>query len=92
MIKPLNTTKTTIGNLDLYSFSFPIDTLKKNIELLDLTILLKTQHLTYEFILEYVLNEKYQTTPEEKTIDIHDVVHNQPHIDMSELKRRLRQK
>ena len=89
MTKPFNTTKTAITNLDLYSFRFPNDVLEKNINFLDLITLLKTQTLTYEFILEYILNEKYQITPEEKTIDIYDVIHNQPHLDINELKQRL---
>ena len=89
MTKPFNTTKTVISNLDLYSFRFPNDILEKNVNFLDLTTLLKTQTLTYEFILEYILNEKYQITPEEKTIDIYDVIHNQPHLDINELKQKL---
>ncbi len=90
MTKPFNTTKTAITNLDLYSFRFPNHILEKNVNFLDLITLLKTQTLTYEFILEYILNEKYQITPEEKTIDIYDVIHNQPHLDINELKQRLR--
>ena len=89
MTKPFNITKTTITNLDLYSFRFPNNILEKNIDCLDLTTLLKTQTLTYEFIIGYVLNDKYQITPEEKTIDIYDVVHNQPHLDINELKQRI---
>lgn len=89
MTKPLNETKTTITNLDLYSYRFPNDVLEKNIDSLDLMTLLKTQILTYEFILNYILNDKYQITPEEKTIDIYDVIHNQPHIDINELKKDL---
>ena len=89
MNKPLNNTKTTITNLDLYSYNFPIDILETNIESLDLKTLIKTQVLTYEFIISYVLNEEYQITPEEKTIDIYDVAYNQSHIDIDELKKML---
>jgi hypothetical protein len=89
MTKPLNNTKTQITNLDLYSFRFPDNILEKNIDFLDLTTLLKTQILTYDFVVRYVLNEKYQITPEEKTIDIYDVVRNQPHLYIDELKSRL---
>ncbi len=90
MTKLLNTTKSIITNLDLYSFNFPIDVLESNIDSLDLKTLIKTQDLTYDFIIKYVLNEEYQITPEEKTIDIYDVVYNQPHIDINELKIRLK--
>lgn len=89
MSKLLNTNKTIITNLDLYSFSFPIDVLESNINSLDLRTLIKTQELTYDFIIKYILNDEYQITPEEKTIDIFDVVYNQPHINIDKLKIRL---
>jgi hypothetical protein len=90
MKKPFNITKTKITNIDLYSNTFPLDILEKNIECLDLKTLLKTQKLSYDFIIKYILNENYQNTPEEKTIDIYDVVFNQSHIDIDELKNKLK--
>lgn len=42
--------------------------------------------MIYDFIVEYILNEQYQITPEEQTIDIYDVIRNQPHIDIDKLK------
>ena len=89
MVKEVNITKTTIINLDLYYYYFPIDVLEANIDSLDLLTLIKTQILTYEFIVKYVLNEEYQITPEEKTIDIYDVINNQPHININILKSML---
>ena len=85
----INPTILTITNLDLYSSKFSIDVLIANIDSLDLVTVIKTQELTYDFIIEYVLNDQYQITPEEKYIDIYDVVRNQPHIDISELKKKL---
>ena len=85
-----NTLKNTITNIDLYSNKYPINILEKNIDRLDLKTLLKTQDLTYEFIVNYVLNEEYQITPEEKTIDIYDVVNNQKNIDINVLKNMLK--
>jgi hypothetical protein len=89
MPNPLNTRLTQITNLDLYEYKFPINVLESNINSLDLRTLIKTQDLTYEFVINYVLNDDYQITPEEKTIDMYDVVYNQPHIDINELKKRL---
>lgn len=89
MNKPLNTTKSIISNIDLYSYKFPINILENNINNIDLLTLIKTQDLTYEFIIKYVLNEEYQITPEEKTIDIYDVVNNQKNIELEELKKKL---
>ena len=86
MPNPFNSIKTIISNLDLYSFNFPIHVLEANIDSLDLRTLIRTQTLSYEFIIKYILNDEYQITPEEKTIDIYDVVNNQPHIDLHTLK------
>ena len=85
MTKELNKSKTIISNIDLYHHNFPINILEANIDSLDLFTLIKTQKLTYDFIIKYVLNEEYQITPEEKTIDIYDVVRYQSHIDINEL-------
>ena len=90
MKNPINTTKTIISNLDLYSYRFPLDVLEKNINSLDLRTLIKTQDLDYDFVVNFVLNEEYQITPEEKTIDMYDVAYNQTHINIDELKKRLK--
>ena len=74
-----------ITNLDLYSSLYTSDILQQNIDALDLLTIIKTQTLSYEFIINFILNEEYQITPEEKTIDIYDVVRNQPHIDIDKL-------
>ena len=79
----INTNK--IINLDLYSSLYTSDILQQNIDTLDLLTIIKTQTLSYEFIINFILNEEYQITPEEKTIDIYDVVRNQPHIDIDKL-------
>jgi hypothetical protein len=79
----INTNK--IINLDLYSSLYTSDILQQNIDALDLLTIIKTQTLSYEFIINFILNEEYQITPEEKTIDIYDVVRNQPHIDIDKL-------
>ena len=84
MTKELN--KSKISNIDLYHHNFPINILEANIDSLDLFTLIKTQKLTYDFIIKYVLNEEHQITPEEKTIDMYDVVRYQSHIDINELK------
>jgi hypothetical protein len=89
-MKTHNNTKTTITNLDLHNFYFPINTLIKNIEHLDLTIIIKTQILTYDFIIKYILNEQYQKMAEEKTIDMYDITNHQPHIDINELRQKIK--
>lgn len=45
MTKTLLLTKTTITNIDLYSYYFPMTILEKNIDSLDLQTIIKTQDL-----------------------------------------------
>ena len=56
-----------ITNLDLYSSLYTSDILQQNIDALDLLTIIKTQTLSYEFIINFILNEEYQITPEETT-------------------------
>jgi len=42
--------------------------------------ILKTQYLTKEFVVDYILNEDYQITEEEKYIDESIVIRYQPHL------------
>jgi hypothetical protein len=45
----------------------------------------RKQKLTLEFIKDYILNEKYQTTVEETYIDKYFVLQYQKHIKLEEL-------
>jgi hypothetical protein len=72
--------KTIIQNTDLYKNNYDIQTLIDNISALSLITILRTQHLTYEFCINYILNEKYQIIEEEKYIDIFDVCIHQKHL------------
>ena len=66
--------------LDLYNNQYDINILKKNIYAVNLIDVLKTQTLTYEFVLEYILNKDYQLTKEEENITITDIIKWQPHL------------
>ncbi len=52
----------------------------KNINNMDLLDILKSNTLSFDFVLNYVLNEKYQKTRKEKAITIDTVVNYQPHL------------
>ncbi len=53
----------------------------ENINSLDLLYVLKTYPgLSFEFVINYLLNEKYQTTRKERNITIDTVVNYQPHL------------
>lgn len=80
-----------ITNMDLYKNKYAISILESNIDNLDLFTILKTQqHLTYDFVIDYILNPIFQITPEEKTIDMYDVVRHQSNIDIDILKFKIK--
>jgi hypothetical protein len=73
--------------MNLYSTKFSMDALINNIYLFNLVDILKTQDLTEEFIVNYILNPIYQLTDEEKSITVLDVLKNQKKINENKLMR-----
>jgi len=52
----------------------------KNIYEYDLLDLLKKKKLSFDFVINYIANEKYQTTRKEKNITIQTILNYQPHL------------
>jgi hypothetical protein len=52
----------------------------KSINSYDLKDLLKYKKLSFDFCVNYILNEKYQITRKEKDITIDTVINYQPHL------------
>ena len=71
--------------LDLQNKQYDMQTLKENIYAHNIWDILKTQVLTKEFCVKYILNKNYQMTEEEEKITFQDVLRLQPHIDKREL-------
>ena len=71
--------------LDLYNIQYDIQTLKENIFDVALWDILKTQKLTCDFCVKYILNKNYQLDQKDETITIHDVIKLQSHISKNEL-------
>lgn len=71
--------------LDLYNRQYDMTTLKEHIFAHNLFDILKTQRLTSDFCVKYILNTNYQLTKEEESITIQDVIIMQPHISKYEL-------
>jgi hypothetical protein len=71
--------------LDLQNKQYSMQTLKENIYAHNIWDILKTQILTKEFCVKYILNKNYQMTEEEEKITFKDVLKLQPHIDKKEL-------
>ena len=68
---------------------YDTNNLVKNLPNLDMAIILKTQILDIDFIVDYILNEEYQILESEKNIGICDVLTYQKHIDGLELHNKL---
>jgi hypothetical protein len=71
--------------LDLYNIKYDRKTLKKHIYDVNLTDILKTQILDITFTVRYILNNLYQLTDEDKSINIDIVIKYQPHIQREKL-------
>lgn len=71
--------------LDLYNRQYNLTTLKEHIYAFNLLDILKTQKLTCDFCVKYILNTNYQITEDEEKITIADVIKFQPHISKYEL-------
>jgi hypothetical protein len=71
--------------LDLHNKQYDMNVLKENIYAHNIWDILKTQVLTKEFCVKYILNKNYQLTEEEEKITFKDVLRLQPHIDKKEL-------
>jgi hypothetical protein len=66
--------------LDLYNKKYDRVALKKHIYSVSLIDILKTQHLDASFVVRYILNNVYQLTKEEETINIDMVLKYQLHL------------
>ena len=77
--------------IDLKNQKYPINDLIWNIYALDLLEVLKTQHLTEEFTVDYILNKDYQMTEIEKLITIKTVLKCQSHLNSDRLKYLIRE-
>lgn len=71
--------------LDLFKNQYDLKTLKENIYAVSLRDILKTQKLTSEFCVKYILNTNYQMCKEDENITVQDVLKLQSHINKQQL-------
>ena len=71
--------------LDLFNKQYDLQTLKENIYAVSLRNILKTQKLTSEFCVKYILNTNYQLNKEDENITVKEVLELQPHISKKQL-------
>jgi hypothetical protein len=76
-----------IISVDLLNTKYSINALINNIYLFNLVDILKTQELTEEFVVNYILNPIYQLTEQEKNITLLDVLNYQPQLNNNKLMR-----
>ena len=77
----------TILSHDLMNVKYSINALINNIYLFNLVDILKTQDLTEEFVVNYILNPLYQLKEEEQKITLLDVLNYQPQLNYNKLLR-----
>ena len=78
-------------SLNLKNQKYPINDLIWNIYALDFLEVLRTQHLTEEFTVDYILNKDYQMSEIENRITIKTVLKCQPHLNNDRLKYLIRE-
>ena len=61
-------------------YSIKEQELINNINQLDLLDILRKETLSYNFVLNYILNDTFQKTRKEKDITIETVINYQPHL------------
>ena len=69
-----------LTNEELYKKNYDYKTLKENIYVVSLLDILKTQKLTSEFCVKYILNKDFQFSKEEEKINIQTIKKYQPHL------------
>ncbi len=75
----------SISKDDLYNNQYDYETLKTNIYAVSLMDVLKTQRLTADFCVKYILNEDFQFSAEEQSINMEILRKYQTHISDIEL-------
>lgn len=70
--------------LDLYNYKYDRQTLKDNIYSVKLIDIVKTQIIEVDFVVRYILNEKYQLH-EDDCVTIEDILKYQSHIKYKDL-------
>lgn len=70
--------------LDLYNYKYDRQTLKDNIYSVKLIDIVKTQTIDVDFVVRYILNEKYQLH-EDDCVTFEDILKYQPQIKYKDL-------
>jgi len=77
----------TDKNIDLKNNKYSMDVLRENIYATGLFEILRTQTITEEFAVNYILNERFQLSDDEEKITIEYVLKMQPQLSKDKLLR-----
>ena len=75
----------TNKTLDLYNIKYSEEQLREYIYAVNLWDILKTQRISEEFAVEFILNKNFQLTEDEEKIKILDVLNLQRHLSVHKL-------
>ena len=70
---------------DLYKNQYNYETLKEHVYVVSLLDIVKSQKLSAEFCVKYILNENFHFLEEEQSITVDTVLTYQPHITLLDL-------
>jgi hypothetical protein len=76
----MNDNKINITDYNLFRNQYDIEILKANIEHLDINSIYKTQKLTVEFCVDYILNDDYASCDEDTYLDENNIIAYQTHL------------
>ena len=75
----------TNKTLDLYNIKYSEEQLREYIYAVNLWDILKTQRISEEFAVEFILNKNFQLTEDEQRIGMMDVLNLQRHLSVHKL-------
>jgi hypothetical protein len=71
--------------IDLNSKQYSMDILKKHIYEVNLWDIIKKQKINEKFVVQYILNPRYQLTESEMCLNINDILFFQPNLNREKI-------
>ena len=77
-----------INNLSMYKYQYDLQTIISNIDKLDMKVIIMTQRLTIDFIIDYIILD--EDIMEESYASMYFIFNCQKHLDIDELYKKLK--
>ena len=78
-----------INNLSMYKYQYDLQTIISNIDKLDMKVIIMTQRLTIDFIIDYIIND--EDIMEESYASLYFIFNCQKHLDVDELYKQVKE-